>query len=119
VGELLRRLAERGTELGEARIEMARAELARDLGGQVRRLAVFAAATLLVVFGLQFLLVALVLALATKLGGWLASLVVSVSFLIAGGIVLLVARSRAGAPFLTKTLEALKEDLRWLKALLC
>ena len=96
---------------------MARTELARDLEGQARRLAVFAAAVLLVVFGLQFLVVAGVLALATHIGGWLASLLVSVLCLIAGTALLLVARSRAAAPFLKRTLEALGEDLQWLRTL--
>ncbi len=118
LGELLRRLAERGTSLGEARVRMARVELAQDVEVQARRLGVFAAAALLLVFGLQFLAVAAVLALATQLGGWLASLLFSVLFLIAGAAALLAARSRAGAPFLKRTLEALGEDLRWLTSLL-
>ena len=79
---------------------------------------VLAAAALLVVFGLQFLAVAAVLALATVLGGWLASLLFSVLSLIAGSITLLVSRSRPGAPYLMKTRGALKEDLQWLRALL-
>ncbi len=96
---------------------MARTELARDLGAQARRVGVYVVATLLVVFGLQFLVVAGVLALATQLGGWLASLLVSVVCLIAGTAVLLIARSRAATPFLKKTFEALGEDLRWLRTL--
>jgi hypothetical protein len=118
LGKLLRQLVDRGTALGEAQLDMARAEFAQDIGVQLRRLGVFAAAALLIAFGLQFLVVSMVLVLATKLGGWLASLVVSVSCLILGAAVLAVARSRAGAPFLEKTLEALREDLRWFRALL-
>ena len=117
LGELLGRLAEQGAALGEARIQMARAELAQDLGGQVRRVGVFAAAALLIVFGLQFLVVAAVLALATQLGAWLASLLVSALCLVAGTTVLLIARSRKGAPFLKRTVEASGEDLRWLSTL--
>lgn len=118
LGELLRRLVEQGSALGEAQVGMARAELAHDVRIQVRRLGGVAAAALLVVFGFQFLAVAAVLALATVLGGWLASLVFSVLFLTAGATTLLVARSRPLAPFLTKTRETLKEDLRWLRTLL-
>ena len=62
-------------------------------------------------------MVAGVLALATQLGGWLASLLVSVLCLIAGTALLLIARSRAAAPFLKRTFEALGEDLRWLRTL--
>ena len=97
---------------------MARTELAHDLEVQVRRLAVFTGATLLVAFGLQFLVVAGFLALATVLGGWLAALLVSVTLLITGSTLLLVARSRAGAPFLKRTLAALREDLQWFSNLL-
>ena len=117
LGELLQRLAEQAAELGEARIQMARTELAQDLEGRLRRVGVFAAAALLVVFGLQFLVVAAVLALATQLGAWLASLLVSVLCLIAGTTTLLIARSQAGAPFLKRTREAPGEDLRWLSTL--
>jgi uncharacterized membrane protein YqjE len=117
LSELLQRLAEQAAALGEARIQMARTELVQDLSGQVRRVAVFAAAALLVIFGLQFLVVAAVLALATQLGAWLASLLISVLCLIAGTTTLLIARSRAGAPFLKRTREATGEDLRWLSSL--
>lgn len=117
LGELLRRLAEQGTALGEARLDMARTELAQDLGAQARRLGVYAAAALLVVFGLQFLVVAGVLALATQVGGWLASLLVSVLCLIAGAALLLIVRSRTAAPFLKRTREAFGEDLQWLRTL--
>ncbi len=116
-GELLQKLAEQAAALGEARIQMARTELSQDLSGQVRRVAVFVAAALLVLFGLQFLVVAAVLALATQLGAWLASLLVSVLCLIAGTTALLIARSRASAPFLKRTREAPVEDLRWLSTL--
>jgi uncharacterized membrane protein YqjE len=116
-GDLLQRLTEQAAALGEARIQMARTELAQDLSGQVRRVAVFAAAAVLVVFGLQFLVVAAVLALATQIGAWLASLLVSVLCLFAGTTTLLIARSRAGTPFLKRTREAPGEDLRWLSTL--
>ncbi len=117
LGELLQRLAEQAAALGEARIQMARTELARDLEGQFRRVGVFAAAAMFVVFGLQFLVVAAVLALATQLGAWPASLLVSVLCLITGTTTLLIARSRTGAPFMKRTREAPGEDLRWLSTL--
>jgi membrane protein len=118
LGELLDRLVERGAALGETRLLMARTELAQDLELRLRRFAVLAFAALLAVVGLQFLVVSGFLALATVLAGWLAALVVSVAALVAGATLLLVARSRVSAPFLTKTLEALREDLRWIRALL-
>lgn len=97
---------------------MARTELAQDLEVRFRRIALLAGAMLLVVFGLQFLVVSGFLALATVLAGWLAALVVSAAALIAGAALLLAARSWVSAPFLKKTLEALKEDLRWIRTLL-
>ncbi len=89
----------------------------RTSRGRFAASGVFAAAALLVVFGLQFLVVAAVLALATQLGAWLASLLVSVLCLIAGAIALLIARSRSVGPFLKRTREAPGEDLRWLSTL--
>lgn len=117
LGEILQRLAEQAATLGEVRIQMARTELVQDLEGQVRRAGIFAVATLLVVFGLQFLVVAAVLALATQLDAWLASLLVSVLCLSAGAIALRTARSRAVGPFLKRTRGAPGEDLRWLSSL--
>ncbi len=116
--QLLHRLAERGTELGEARIGMARAELAKDLEGRLRLLALFGGASLLVLCGVQLVVVALVIALAETPAGWLAVLAAAVPFLGAGVGLFLLARSRTGAPFLKMTLEALKEDLRWFRTLL-
>ncbi|MBK9372528.1 MAG: phage holin family protein [Holophagales bacterium] len=118
LAELLDRLAERGTDLAATRFLMARTELAQDLEVRFRRIALVAGAMLLVVFGLQFLVVSGFLALATVLAGWLAALVVSAAALIAGAALLLAARSWVSAPFLKKTLEALREDLRWIRTLL-
>ncbi|MBK6404416.1 MAG: phage holin family protein [Holophagales bacterium] len=108
LAELLDRLAERGTDLAATRLLMARTELAQDLEVRFRRIALLAGAMLLVVFGLQFLAVSGFLALATVLAGWLAALVVSAAALIAGAALLLAARSWVSAPFLKKTLEALR-----------
>lgn len=116
--ELLQRIAARGAELGEARIGMARAELATDLEGRLRLLALFGGAALLVLCGLQLLVISLVIALASTPAGWVAVLAAAVPFLVAGAGLFLLARSRTGAPFLKRTLEALKEDLRWLRTLL-
>lgn len=118
LSDLLRRLAERGTELGEAQAGMARAELSRDVRVGLRRLRVVVAAMVLVACGALLLVVAMVLALATRLGGWLATLLVSAPFLLAGAATLLAARSRDGAPFLARTFDSLREDLRWLRTLL-
>ena len=118
LGELLRRLAEHGTALCEAQVGMARVEIATDLDNRVRHLRVVVAGMLLALCGIQLLVVALVLALAAHLGGWLATLIVSVPFLVGGAAILLTAHSPVGAPFMEKTLEALKEDLRWLRSLL-
>ncbi|MFN7986656.1 MAG: phage holin family protein [Thermoanaerobaculia bacterium] len=117
-GDVLRRLAAHGTELCEAQVGMARAELARDVEAHVRRLRAVAIGLFLVICGAQLLVVALILALATWLGGWLASLLVSTVFLIAGAAVLKKGGPPVEKPFMKNTLEALKDDLEWLKALL-
>ncbi len=112
--ELLRRLAEHGASLREAQVDMARAELTRDVKVQVRRLGAVVAAALLGLCGLQLLVVALVLGLATRLDAWLAAVIVSVPLLLAGAALLARARLAGRAPFLENTRETLKEDLRWL-----
>ena len=113
--DLLRQVLRTGTQLVEKDIELARAELKVDLRAQLRMVGRIAAAVLLVLLAINLILVAVVLALARVMPGWLAALVVVV-LLLAGAAALGWAawRGRSGAP-LAATRKKVKEDLEWAK----
>ena len=113
--DLLRQVARTGTQLVEQDIELARAELKADLRAQLRMVGRIAAAALLVLLAINLLLVAVVLALARVMPGWLAALLVAV-VLLAGGAAFGWAawRGRSGVP-LAATRKKVKEDLEWAK----
>ena len=113
--DLLRQVVRTGTQLVEKDIELARAELRADLRAQLRMVGRIAAAALLVLLAINLLLVAVVLALARVMPGWLAALVVA-ALLLAGGAAFAWAawRGRSGAP-LAATRKKVKEDIEWAK----
>ncbi|HYB40301.1 MAG TPA: phage holin family protein [Candidatus Methylomirabilis sp.] len=113
--DLLRQVLRTGTQLVEKDIELARAELEADLRAQVRMAGRMAAAALLVLLAINLFLVALVLALARLMPGWLAALALAVLLLAAGAAFGWAAwRGRSGAP-LAATRRKVKEDLEWAK----
>jgi protein-S-isoprenylcysteine O-methyltransferase Ste14 len=79
--------------------------------------AILATGAILGLFGLGFLLLAVVYGLSLVVAPWLAALIVGGVLVIAGGI--LVANSRTALkqidPVPTKTLRAVKENVQWAK----
>lgn len=116
-GQLVQRISDRGGELFGSQLAMARAELVRDFDARVRSLGQLAASLLALICGLNLLLVALVLALATALSGWIVASILSVPFLIGGTILLRTARSTLSAIPMRETSRTLKADWRWLGSL--
>ncbi|MGH7400609.1 MAG: phage holin family protein [Candidatus Rokuibacteriota bacterium] len=101
--------------LVEKEVELARAELASDLratGHTAIGLAVAAGAALA---GVTLLLVAVVLALAMYMPGWLAAVVVAGVTLGASAAIGLIAWRRRVRTPLALTIETLKESARWAK----
>ncbi len=74
-----------------------------------------ALAALAVLLGLNMLLVAGVLALATSITGWVAALVVGGAFLGGGAVAGYIVWRRMVTNPLALTRQSLREDARWVK----
>jgi uncharacterized membrane protein YqjE len=102
-------------QLAQTEVELARAELASDVGAGRRTIIGLGVAVVAGLAGFTLLLVAVTLALVPLLPGWLAALVVAVVVLgtsvTVGG---LAWRQRPRSP-LALTRKSLTEDWEWLK----
>ena len=113
--ELVGEIGSQLVQLAQTEVELARAELASNVGSARRALVGLGVATVAALVGLTLLLVSAVLGLAMLVPGWLAALVVA-------GIVLGVGsgagytgwQQRPKSP-LALTRRSLKEDWEWLK----
>lgn len=118
VSELLQQLTEQTTRLAQKEIELAKAEMAV----KGKRLGVgagaFSGAGLIALFALGATTAAVILALATALEGWLAALIVGVTYLALAGVLALVGRSKVQAatpPVPKQAVESIKEDVESTK----
>jgi uncharacterized membrane protein YqjE len=115
-GDLLKESVDHVREIFRSEVRLARAELRAEArtAGQGALLGAFG--TLLLVFGVNFLLWALIWALVPDIPIWLASLIVSFTSLAAGGILLFVGYGKfqqVEGP--KRTAETMKENLEWMK----
>ncbi len=102
-------------QIVQTEVELARAELASDLRSGRRTMVRLGVATVAALAGLNLLLVAGVLALATVMPGWLAALIVAgVLVGVAAGVGYMGWTHRPRSP-LALTRKSLKEDWEWLK----
>ena len=115
-GELLKESVDHVREIFRSEVRLARAELRAEarVAGQGVLLGAFG--TLFLVFGVNFLLWALIWALVPDIPIWTASLLVSLTSLAAGGIFLFVGYGKfqqVDGP--KRTAETMKENLEWMK----
>lgn len=118
VGELVGRLSEETAELIRGEIALAKIEMSAK-GRVAGRASLFlGVGGVLGFLGLAALTAAAVLALDLVVAAWLAGLIVGAAYLFLAGILFLVGRrilKQAGSPIPEKTVETVKEDVRWLK----
>jgi uncharacterized membrane protein YqjE len=101
--------------LVQSEVELARAELASDMRSGRRLIVGLGVAAAAAIVGLTLLLVAVVLALAPLMPGWLAALLVGALALAVGATAGAIGwKQRPRAP-LARTRKSLKEDWEWLK----
>jgi Putative Actinobacterial Holin-X, holin superfamily III len=72
-------------------------------------------AAIATLFGVNLLPVAVVFALATRLPGWMAALIVGGVLLVIGAVVGYIGWRRMVTTPLALTRQTLKEDVRWIK----
>jgi uncharacterized membrane protein YqjE len=111
VGEIGSQLA----QLAQAEMELARAELASDVRSGRRAAVGLGVAAVAALVGLTLLSVALVLALAALMPGWLAALIVAAVVFGVGATAGYVGWKHRPRSALALTRKSLKEDWEWLK----
>src|SRR6266508_3802908 len=111
--ELIGELTEKVTLLARKEVDLARTEIKADLEAELSTAKGLGVAALGVVLGLNMLLVALVLALATYVPAWLAALLLGGALLAVGGIVGYVSWARRVTKPLAVTRKTLREDVQW------
>ena len=113
--ELIVEITEKVTLLARKEVELAKTEIKADLEAELSTAKGLGVAALGVVLGLNMLLVALVLALATYIPAWLAALLLGGALVLIGGIVGYVSWTRRVTKPLAVTRKTLKEDVQWAK----
>ena len=113
--ELIVEITEKVALLARKEVDLAKTEIKADLEAELSTAKGLGVAALGVVLGLNMLLVALVLALATYIPAWLAALLLGGALLLIGGIVGYVSWTRRVTKPLAVTRKTLKEDVQWAK----
>jgi membrane-bound ClpP family serine protease len=113
--ELVAEISGKVSLLVKKEVELAKTEMKANVQAELAMLKAMVAAAVAGLLGLNTLLVAVVFALALKMPGWLAALIV-------GGVVLILAAAlgylgwswRVTAP-LAMTRKTIKEDVQWAR----
>ena len=113
--ELVGEITEKVALLAKKEVELARAEIQADLKSEISMAKGLGIAAVVVLLGLNMLLVALVLALAPYIAGWLAAVIAAAVLLLGGGIVAWVSWSRRVTAPLEVTRKTLREAAQWTK----
>ncbi|HEV8437999.1 MAG TPA: phage holin family protein [Methylomirabilota bacterium] len=113
--DLVAEITGKASLLVKKEVELAKNEVKADLQSELAMVKAVAAGLVAGLLGLNTLLVAVVLALATTMPGWLAALVVGGVVLIVGAVVGYVGWSWRVTTPLAVTRKTLKEDVQWAK----
>ena len=115
--DLITEVASKASALARKEVELAKAELRTDLRAEVKMASGLGAAGVCAIWGVELLLVAIVLGLMEGgvLPGWAAALVVAAVVLAIGAGVGLWGWSRRVRKPLDTTRRSLEENVRWVK----
>jgi hypothetical protein len=118
VGELMKELSDQTTTLVRKEIELAKAELAVKGKKAGIGAGMFGGAGLFGFFTFACLTATFILALATAVAPWLATLIVTVVYAAVAGVLALQGKSKveeATPPVPKRALDSTKEDVAWVK----
>jgi len=96
-------------------VELARAEVKADFQAELSMVTTMAAGVVAALLGLNALLVAVILALAMRMPGWAAALVVAGVMLLVAVVLGFIGWSRRVTTPLAMTRKTLREDVQWAK----
>ena len=104
-------------EILRSEIELAKTEIKEALRRVAKAVVFYAVAAILALFGLGFILLACVYALASLVQPWLAALIVGVAVAaISGGAFIVARKHTQRVSFrMEQTIETVKENVRWAK----
>jgi hypothetical protein len=113
--ELLAAITDKAALLVRKEVELAKTEIKADLESQIAMAKGLGVAAVAILFGLNLLLVALVLALAPYVAPWLGALILGGVLVLGGAILGYVSWSRRLSRPLALTRKTLREDVQWAK----
>jgi uncharacterized membrane protein YqjE len=118
LGEIVRGLTEDISVLVRSEIAMAKLELKQAVGKLSGGLAMFGVALFCALFGLAFLLVTGILALALIMPAWLAALLVAVMLFVAAGVLAVLGKKKfSSLNFVpSETISQVRQDIDTIKA---
>jgi type IV secretory pathway VirB2 component (pilin) len=103
--------------LAQKEAQLARAEAGEQVAVTVRALVYGAIAAVLAVLGIVFIALALHFVYDTAMASWLAALLTALTLFVAAGVLALMARERLRRLTFKpeRTMESLREDVRWAR----
>ena len=113
--QLVGHVVESATLLAKKEIELAKAELRRDMKSEIAMAKGLGVGAVCALCTINMLLVALALALAHVMADWLAALIVAAGVLLVGTVAGLVGWGKRVKSPLESTRRSLKEDALWAK----
>ena len=117
-GELVKDLSNQVTTLVHKEVELAKAEMAEKGRKAALGMGLLAGAAVAGLLALGVSTAFLVALLALSMPVWTAALIVTAVWALTAAVLALLGRARlrdAGKPVPEKTVESVKEDVRWLK----
>jgi len=116
ISQILQEIVSRVGEIIRSEVKLATIEIKQDLSERARAATFLAAASVLIVLALGFLLLGAVYGLSLAMPSWAAALVVGVTVAIVGGILFYVGQARMKvSPKLEMTTQTAEDNIRWLK----
>jgi hypothetical protein len=113
--QLISEITAKASLLVRKKVDLAKAEIRADLQAQVGMAKAFGLAAIMALLGLNLLVVAVVLALATTMPGWAAALIIAGVVLAGSAVMGYIGWRRLVTNPLALTRQTLKEDMQWVK----
>jgi uncharacterized membrane protein YqjE len=114
-GELINQLVKQTSELVKTEVALARAEIKEDIRNEVKMASGLGVAAVCALCTLNMLLVAVAMALATRIAPWASALIVAAVVLAVGTVAGIVGWAKRVRAPMEKTQKTLKEDLQWAR----
>ena len=117
LGELFADLSRDTSHLLRQEVQLAKKEMSENVARTVKNAALLVVAGVLVIFAVQALLAAAILALVPFVGPWQAALIVAVALLVVAGVLAMtgVSALKKGSLAPKETVRTIQEDVQWAK----